>query len=215
MQQSWGQGRSAVLDLGCGPGTLARQQSTLSTSVVGLDLAGPCLGTAANVVGDALFPPFTRCCADVVLAGNLFRHLLPADGQGKFLSRWLRLLRPGGFLFILEDQPCSHDDVPVAGGWANYTAFQEFLARLDPQHRRPLMSLDGFLDWLERHPAGQGVWDSGLQENSLPAEREPVVAMLVGDGGRLAPEVRDLVKSIQRAGLSYGKYWWAAFRAEE
>ncbi len=202
-----------LLDLGCGEGSLPCDLLSGRVTVIGLDRVPPWRGSRAQVVGDALSPPFRAGGFELVVAANLFRHLLTADPAGDFLRLWQGLLRPGGMLFILEDQP------PAPGGddpaRANYQAFQAFLARLHPEGRRPLLDLRSFLRWLDKNRQGPSRWVTGVQDNTWPADTQAVLAMLAGDGGVLDPSVEQLVRSIRRHGLHYGKYWWAACPAGE
>jgi len=101
---------AAVLDLGCGTGSLAVLLAEAGHRVHGLD-ASPAMLAAARtkgaaagvrlglVLGDAADPPFAPGSADVVLC----RHVLWAlDDQAAVVQRWTRLLRPGGRLVLVE-----------------------------------------------------------------------------------------------------------------
>jgi ubiquinone/menaquinone biosynthesis C-methylase UbiE len=99
-----------VVDLGCGTGTLSVLLAGAGHRVRGLDLSERMVVAAgakadhagvdaAFTCGDASAPPFEPSSAEVVLA----RHVLwalpdPADALG----RWVRLLRPGGRLVLIE-----------------------------------------------------------------------------------------------------------------
>jgi SAM-dependent methyltransferase len=99
-----------VVDLGCGTGSLAVLLAEAGHAVRGLDLsermvaAATAKATAAGAnahfaQGDAAEPPYDPGSCDVVLA----RHVLwalpdPHDAVG----RWVRLLRPGGRLVLVE-----------------------------------------------------------------------------------------------------------------
>ena len=99
-----------VADLGCGTGSLAVLLAEAGHVVSGIDVAAGMIArartkaTAARVdakfeVGDAMAPPWPRATFDVVLA----RHIvwaLPDPALG--LGRWLKLLRPGGRLVLIE-----------------------------------------------------------------------------------------------------------------
>ncbi len=99
-----------VLDLGCGTGSLSLLLTELGHRVVGVDLAPAMVaaarakvaasGTTATVeVGDASDPPGLAGAYDVVLT----RHVLWAlPDPSAALSRWVRLLRPGGRLLLVE-----------------------------------------------------------------------------------------------------------------
>ena len=101
---------AAVLDLGCGTGSLAVLVAEAGHRVQGLDSSSVMLAAAATkgaaagvtvglVRGDAADPPFAPGSADVVLC----RHVLWAlDDRDAVLARWVRLLRPGGRLVLVE-----------------------------------------------------------------------------------------------------------------
>ena len=98
-----------VADLGCGTGTLSLLLADEGFDVVGVDFSSEMLARAANkagsrtglafVRGDAAVPPLAAGTSDVVLC----RHVLWAlPDPPAVLRRWLRLLRPGGRLVLIE-----------------------------------------------------------------------------------------------------------------
>lgn len=101
---------SRVVDLGCGTGSLAVLLAERGHQVSGLDLSGSMVRLAeakANAArvsidftqGDAACPPFESSTFDVVLA----RHVLWVfENPDDVLAAWLRLLRPGGRLILIE-----------------------------------------------------------------------------------------------------------------
>lgn len=94
-----------VLDVGCGTGSLSALLIEHGHRVVGMDVA-PAMVTAARrktggrmVVADASAPPVGDRRVDVVLA----RHLLwTLPNPVAALRWWIRLLRPGGHLVLVE-----------------------------------------------------------------------------------------------------------------
>jgi ubiquinone/menaquinone biosynthesis C-methylase UbiE len=101
---------AAVVDLGCGTGSLAVLLAENGFQVDGLDSSPRMLelarrkaahhGVAVPLVrGDAARPPFGPRSFDVVLV----RHVLWAlDRPGRALARWIELLRDGGRLVLIE-----------------------------------------------------------------------------------------------------------------
>ncbi len=103
-------GSAEVVDLGCGTGSLSVLLAEAGHHVRGVDLAARMVsaatakaraaGVAAEFVqGDAAEPPYAPASADVVLA----RHVLWAlPDPASALRAWVRLLRPGGRLVLVE-----------------------------------------------------------------------------------------------------------------
>jgi SAM-dependent methyltransferase len=99
-----------VADLGCGTGTPAVLLGQAGHRVLGVDAAprmieaarakAAAAGVPADfVVGDAASPPWAPETFDVVLS----RHVLWAmPDRDEALRRWVRLLRPGGLLLLVE-----------------------------------------------------------------------------------------------------------------
>ena len=101
---------ASVVDLGCGTGSLAVLLAQAGHVVCGVDLSGRMLAVAkekaeeAGVTvelreGDVADPPCSPGAYDVVLA----RHVLWAlPDPSAALGEWVRLLRPGGRLVLIE-----------------------------------------------------------------------------------------------------------------
>jgi ubiquinone/menaquinone biosynthesis C-methylase UbiE len=125
-----------VLDVGCGTGFLALRFAELGHTVTGIDLAPQMLDQARRKakqaslevdlrVGDAAALDLGDANYDVIAARHVLWNL-PDPGQG--LAEWLRVLRPGGQLLLIE------------GKWANNGALARSYAR--PSSR--------LLAWAER-----------------------------------------------------------------
>ena len=99
-----------VADLGCGTGTLSVLLAEAGHTVDGVDLSEEMVDAARRKAataelpvtfreGDASDPELERAAYDVVLS----RHVLWAlPDPSASLARWVRLLRPGGRLVLVE-----------------------------------------------------------------------------------------------------------------
>ncbi|MET8542488.1 class I SAM-dependent methyltransferase [Kitasatospora sp. NPDC004799] len=99
-----------VLDVGCGTGSLSLLLAADGHRVTGVDLAPRMIGharaklvaaglTARFVVGDAGAPPLGDERFDVLLSRHLVWTLPEPE---RALRAWVRLLRPGGRLVLVE-----------------------------------------------------------------------------------------------------------------
>ena len=194
-----------IIDFGSGQGELSSLLTGFDLSVWGLDRLPEAAGVAAQLRGDALYPPVLPGSLDCILAGNLVRHLLVQQKTGSFLQLWLELLRPGGCVFIFEDEPGSESEAV-----RNFKDLQAFLALLMPSTRGPLFSRSQFRKQVSRWTPGQQ-WSTGVVANAIKPDAEFVCNML--SEGLSAPEspsgAGQLLSRIERHGLSYGSYWWA------
>jgi ubiquinone/menaquinone biosynthesis C-methylase UbiE len=102
----------AVLDLGCGTGTLTLwlQQAQPAATIMGLDIdpailaiaqRKPAPGPIAWVCASATQVPYAAESFDQVVTSLMFHHLPPAY-KAQALIEIYRILRPGGQLSILD-----------------------------------------------------------------------------------------------------------------
>jgi SAM-dependent methyltransferase/uncharacterized membrane protein YbhN (UPF0104 family) len=102
-------GRSG-LDAGCGQGWYVRRMRELGFEVDGIDasagqvaLAGKHVGPMGRVrVGSVLNVPVPPASYDFVYTINVLHHLASVDEQRRAFAELLRILRPGGLLFVHE-----------------------------------------------------------------------------------------------------------------
>jgi ubiquinone/menaquinone biosynthesis C-methylase UbiE len=167
-----------VLDLGCGTGSLSLLLTELGHRVTGLDLAeqmidqarAKCAGRAATFrVGDAAAPEVGDATFDVVTA----RHLLwTLPEPHAALVCWIRLLRPGGRLVLVEGRwtvPGGTDAYALGADrmpWAGGVRAEDLVAALDP-----------LVDHLEVHSLSA---DPQLWGRAVDDERYAIVASVCG-----------------------------------
>ncbi len=199
-----------VVDLGSGDGAFGRLLDQSGIQVIELDCSSLATGTSIPLRGDALHPPFLSRSLDCLLAGNLWRHLLVQNPGGDFLTCWLDLLKPGGTLFIFEDEPDTDDRAA-----RNYRDFQSFLAQLMPDCRGSLLSRDYFLEWAHGLIPAQN-WHCGTLMNQNKPNSTAVCQMLTANWTTPIPggSAGELLAAIERFGLSYGSYWWASAKID-
>ncbi|HLQ38867.1 MAG TPA: bifunctional 2-polyprenyl-6-hydroxyphenol methylase/3-demethylubiquinol 3-O-methyltransferase UbiG [Planctomycetota bacterium] len=94
-----------VVDIGCGGGLLAAPLAAAGAHVLGVDRAPTALADARAhsgprarfVAGDARALPVKGGTADLVLLADVLEHVTPV---APLLREAVRLLRPGGMLFV-------------------------------------------------------------------------------------------------------------------
>ena len=113
-----------VLDLGSGPGTLARAAAELVGSygtVIGLDRSPEMVIYAQrrggdNRVGDVTRPPFADQSFDVVVSALALHHV-ELDNRDAVFTEAFRMLTPGGRMLVAEFvPPCGSLGKAVARG---------------------------------------------------------------------------------------------------
>jgi SAM-dependent methyltransferase len=196
-----------AVELGCGDGGLLARLRQCGVWCAGLDLAPRALARAVDVRGDARRPPLRAASLDLVVAANLVRHLISADPRLRFLDAWLGLLRPGGSVFVLEDEPSAE---PAA---ANHRDLQAFLARLFPDGRGPLVARDAFVRALPDHLSAR-VAGTAVGANASRQDAQAAIAMLERGNPEAGGEAARLLAAIRLHGLACGRMWWLQLRAE-
>ena len=97
-----------VMDVCCGTGDVAFALAARGAEVTGLDFSAPMLQVARHrnrvgrvrfVEGDALRLPCADASVDVVTVAFGLRNVADVD---RALAEWMRVLRPGGRLLVLE-----------------------------------------------------------------------------------------------------------------
>jgi SAM-dependent methyltransferase len=97
-----------VLDVGCGTGRWVRRLEERGLSVVGIDQSSEMLSIARKrgtlsprVSGEVQNLPFRDESFECVSAVTVIQHIPPQE-QVRALSEMARVLRPGGYLFLIE-----------------------------------------------------------------------------------------------------------------
>ena len=105
-------GRGSALDLGCGNGKTVSTLLDLGYRVTGLDFSRTAVDLCAEMFGDsASFVvsdvsdlPFPDCSFDYVTAVHVLEHV-EDSGMQTVADEILRVLRPGGFVFVRSFTP--------------------------------------------------------------------------------------------------------------
>ncbi|MFJ7247251.1 class I SAM-dependent methyltransferase [Kitasatospora sp. NPDC098652] len=136
-----------VLDVGCGTGSLAELVAADGHRVTGVDLAPRMVARARAklaaaglagrfLVGDAGAPPVREGGFDVVLSRHLVWTLPEPE---RALRAWVRLLRPGGRLVLVEGRwrEAGEQAAPYAAGaerlpWGGGVGADELAAAVRP-----------------------------------------------------------------------------------
>lgn len=195
--------QSTVLELGSGEGHFQSLVQKQGQQCLGLDIRSPSSGAVCDLVGDARRPPIKSGSISLLVAANLVRHLVPRHKLPQYINQWRGMLKPGGSLFIFEDEP-SQATRPER----NFRDLQAFLAQLMPEARGPLMPLKRFQALVEAEE-NPGQWQFGTQLNHETIDAGEVVRFLAAGDGVPSGAVAGLIKSIGRDGLAPGNYWWA------
>lgn len=195
-------GADLVLELGSGDGRFLSRLKDAGANCLGLERRHPAAGAVCDVVGDARRVPIRPGSLSAVVAPNLVRHLSPRPDLAVWIRRWRSLLKPGGQLFVFEDDPD-----PTVVAQRNFRDLQRFLARLMPESRGPLLSLSRFRSLAEAGP--ETGWAFGHQANREAVDPKAVLSLLEGGRGDLTGAEASLGNSIRRHGVSPGRYWWA------
>lgn len=136
---------TAVLELGCGPGTSAADLSS-RRSYVGVDLSDVQLSFARRRVPDATFiradftsNTFEPAAFDGVVAFYAFNHV-PQDELGSTFAKIFGWLRPGGRLML--SLGTSNDAGTVEDDWLGRVPM--FFASFPPEVNERLLNETGF-----------------------------------------------------------------------
>lgn len=158
-----------ALDIGCGTGFLSLELASRGHRVTGVDFAPSMIAQSRKKAAerqaairyeeaDAEQLPFTAASFDIAVSRHLLWTLPHPDGA---MDEWIRVLRPGGRLIVVDSQaddvstspePLDNarrspeyaaigDRLPFVGGWP-----REEIEKLFAAHRLVNITSDPFLD---------------------------------------------------------------------
>jgi ubiquinone/menaquinone biosynthesis C-methylase UbiE len=155
-------GRSALdaLDVGCGTGFLTFELATRGHRVAGVDFAPAMLAEArrkAAALGlsvrleeaDAEQLPFARASFDIVISRHLLWTLPHPEAA---IDEWIRVLRPGGRLIVVDSQadpdapPPSQDNARSSPEYAKVGDRLPFLGGRSRDQIETLLTAHGLVD---------------------------------------------------------------------
>ncbi len=97
----------SLLDVGCGTGRMVKYFNDKNFKALGCDIYDDALKTARRInnkksiiKAPATKLPFKRSSFDMLTAISLIEHLTPREAE-KFIKEAKRVLKPGGFIFLV------------------------------------------------------------------------------------------------------------------
>lgn len=142
-------GPSAILDLGAGDGTCLSYFRTYfpKAKLYGIDVSGLSIEEAAakNIpdtevrVYNGTEIPYSENRFDAILVATVMHHIRFELHEG-LMKEALRVLKPGGRIFIVEHNPWN----PVTRHMVNTCPFDEDAVLLKPAYARKLLQQCGF-----------------------------------------------------------------------
>jgi len=166
-----------LLDLGCGEGRHSLAAARLGFMVIGVDFEPLALERARQRIpaewqpridlraGDVLNLPLPDACADVVLDYGCLHHQRKADWP-HYKASLLRVLKPYGYYLLAAFCPHFHLFHGSPRHWhLAHGAYRRYFTR---EELVTLWEKDfTFLDLIESHDGGEGMWYALLQRRYL------------------------------------------------
>ena len=147
-----GESVETILDFGCGIGNTTRELATQfpTAAITGYDASSESIAVARGLTsedGRTSFMeaeddrlPFADESFDAAFTACVFHHIERAE-HGSWARELLRVLRPGGTLFLFEHNPYN----PLTRKVVRECAFDEGVILLEPGYARRMLGEAGFL----------------------------------------------------------------------
>lgn len=109
-----------ILEVGCGTGNLMRLLKKKGyKNIQGMDISPVAAKIAGGIVGSAMDIPFKDNSFDCVISLSVIEHVTEKEGD-QFLREALRVLKPGGFVFLLTPNGSSFLRTLQGKRWYGY-----------------------------------------------------------------------------------------------
>ena len=193
-----------IADVGCGGGALARAMARAGAKVIGIEPGAKQLAyaKAAKPVGGEHYVcakgeqlPLPDGCLDALIYFNALHHV-PVEAQDAALEEALRVVRPGGHLYIQE---------PLAEG-----AYFEMMQPIDDEtevRASAYRVLKAAAAGPELEEVEELIYRAPFREESFEAFRDAVIAI---DASR-RPAVEAAGESLRQAFMAAGEQRDGAF----
>lgn len=196
------------VEIGAGDGRLCTRLSQAVRPGLALDLRPALLlGMPRALGGDARALPLLDGSLGACLFADVMRHLRPED-RARAALECARVLRPGGRVLVLEDDPEARDAAEQ-----NYRSVLDLLAAYDPS-RGAALAIDRATESMLEHV---GVCTlSGVAENeeSVVDPLAPLRWMRARTSAEnitLGSRLDALEEAVQAHGMRYGRFAFAVF----
>ncbi|OGH20046.1 MAG: hypothetical protein A3D74_03945 [Candidatus Levybacteria bacterium RIFCSPHIGHO2_02_FULL_37_13] len=121
----------SLLDIGCGTGRMVKYFNDLGFKALGCDIYDDALKAARKinkknsiVRASAVKLPFKKNAFDMIISISVIEHLTPKEAE-KFIKEAERVLKPGGFIFLVTPNYSTPIRLLQGKKWFGY---------LDPTH---------------------------------------------------------------------------------
>jgi hypothetical protein len=194
--------RGIGIEVGSGDGRLSRRLGDCGIFLHALDLQAP-----AEVRADARALPIATAGVGLIVVGNLLRHLSEGERVG-FLFEADAALAAGGRLLLLEDDPEARNAAE-----RNYRRALGYLRDADDT-RGAALDLDQLLA-ARPDSLSTLVVDLRVENEELIEDDVAPLRWLAARGFARRDGFREFEESVERDGMSYGRYRACVLRRAE